>query len=276
MKTRIKHFFREIRNTIRKKSLKVEKRYRFAISTIILTVCLLFSTFFPFQYGLVFIPIFFVFSYVLVYFSIIEDIEDIEWFGLFLMPVLVTLAFYFFYFLFPARWLTRLPFTFLYGISIYAMLLCSNIFNVGKEKSLQLYRAAFSVNFFYHAIVSFFIFNFLFSLQQVFILNAVVSGVVGFILGFHLFWTIRLNIHLEQELLRFALLLTVIVMEVSTVISFLPLKVPIYALFLTASYYSLSGLIYHYLDQRLFKETIREYVIVLGFVGMITFLSLTW
>lgn len=266
--TKLKLFFR--------KSLRIEKRYRFAISTVILTSCILFSTFFSFQYALVFIPLLIVGSYILTYFSILEDIKDIEWFGLFLMPVLVTLAFYFFYFLFPARWLTRLPFILLYSVSIYAMLLSSNIFNVGVEKNLQLYRAAFSVNFFYHAIVSFFIFNFLFSLQQVFIFNALAAGVVGFVLSLHLFWTIRLDIHLEREVIRYSLILALILAELSIVISFLPLKIPIYALFLTASYYSLSGLIYHYIDQRLFKETIREYLVVLGFVGVIIILSLSW
>ncbi len=268
MITKLKHFFH--------KSLRIEKRYRFAISTVILTTGLLVSTFFPFQYGLIFIPLLFLGSYILTYFSILEGIEDIEWFSLFLMPVLVTLAFYFFYFLFPTRWLTRLPFILLYGISIYAMLLCANIFNVGVEKNLQLYRAAFSVNFFYHAIVSFFIFNFLFSLQQVFILNALVAGVVGFVLSFHLLWTIRLNIHLEREVVGYAMLLAFVLVELSIIISFLPLRIPIYALFLTASYYSLSGLIYHYIDQRLFKETIREYLVVLGFVGIIIILSLSW
>lgn len=261
---------------IKKKSGKIDKRYRFVISTVILTSIMLVSTFYSFSTGLFFIPLLLIVSYILTYFSLLEGIEHMSWFGLFLMPVFVTLSFYFFYFLFPARWLTRLPFISLYAISIYAMLLCTNIFNVGVEKNLQLYRAAFSVNFFYHAISSFFIFNLLFSFQQVFLVNSAVVGVVVFILSLHLFWTIHLNKHLDKVVLHYALLVAIVVAELAMIISFLPLKVSIYALFLTASYYSLTGLIYNYIDQRLFKETVREYTIVLIFVGIITILSLSW
>jgi len=262
--------------TVRKKSSRIEKRYRFVISATILTALVVISTFFPFNYALIFIPLLVMATYVLTYFSLLEGIEDMSRFGLFLMPVVVTIAFYFFYFLFPARWLTRIPLIVLYGISIYAMLLCSNIFNVGVEKNLQLYRAAFSINFFYHALSSFFIFNLLFSFQQIFLVNAVVVGVTGFVLGIHLFWTIKLNKHLEREILLYALLIGLILAELAAVISFVPLKIPIYSLFLTACYYSLSGLLYNYIDQRLFKETVREYATVLVFVCIITILSLSW
>lgn len=261
---------------IEKKAFRIEKRFRFVIATVILSLVMLVATFFLFNQWFVFVPLLLLTSYAFTYFSVLEGIEDIEWFGLFLMPVLVTIAFYFFYFLFPARWLTRLPFILLYAISIYAMLLCSNIFNVGVEKNLQLYRAAFSVNFFYHALISFFIFNIVFSFQQIFLMNAVIVGVVGFILALQLLWTIRLNRHFEREIQLYAFLVAGIIGELAIVLSFLPLKVAIYALFLTASYYSLSGLIYNYIDQRLFKETVREYIIVLVFVGIITILSLSW
>lgn len=275
MKTLTDLFNKAIR-LIRKKSLRIEKRYRFVITTVILSLVMVFATFPLFQYWFIFVPLLFLTCYALTYFSILEDVEGVEWFGLFLMPVIITISFYFFYFLFPARWLTRLPFIGLYAISIYAILLCSNIFNVGVEKNLQLYRAAFSVNFFYHALSTFFIFNILFSFQQIFLVNAVVMGIMSFILSLQFFWTIRLNKHLDTEIKQYAFLVAGVLMQLAIIISFLPLKTAIYALFLTASYYSLSGLIYNYMDQRLFKETIREYFIVLIFVGIITTLSLSW
>lgn len=261
---------------VRKRSGRIEKRFRFVLTSLVLTALILISTFFPFTASIVFIPLLFLVAYLLTYFCLLEGIEGMSWFGLFVMPIMVTIAFYFFYFLFPARWLTRLPFAALYAISIYAMLLCSNIFNVGVEKSLQLYRAAFSINFFYHAVITFFIFNLIFSLQQIFLINAVLVGVVGSVLSLHLFWTIKLNKHLEPEILRYALLTGGVLTELAIAVSFLPLKISIYALFLTAGYYSLSGLMYNYIDQRLFKETIREYVIVFIFVTVITLLSLSW
>jgi hypothetical protein len=192
------------------------------------------------------------------------------------MPELVTIAFYFVYYLFPGRWLTRIPFSIIYGISIYAVLLCSNIFNVGAEKSLGLYRAAFSINFFYHTIVSFLIFNLIFSLKQIFLVNMLVAGIVGFIFALHLYWTIRLKKYIETEALHFSLITGLVLSELAVIVSFVPLKTPIYSLFLTSSYYSLVGLSYSHIDQRLFKETVREYVSVFIFVLIITILSISF
>ena len=76
-----------------------------------------------------------------------------------------------FYFLFPTRWITRIPFIIFYSISVYAMFLVSNIFNVGVEKSLQLYRAAFSVNYFYQSLMVFLFANLILSLKLNFFLG---------------------------------------------------------------------------------------------------------
>ena len=146
-----------------KRALKISKRFRFVISAMIMSVIMLISTTFYFDKALFFIPILITFSYFLTYFSLLEGIEKLEWFTLFFMEVFVSVAFYLVFFLLPSRWVTRLPFVTFYAISLYAMLLCSNIFNVGVEKSLQLYRAAFSVNFFYQSIILFLTLNAVFS-----------------------------------------------------------------------------------------------------------------
>ena len=135
--------------------LKVEKRVRFVSASVLLTAYLLFTTFFSFDFMWVFVPVGLILAYGLTYLAIIEDIEKVEWGTLFIMPVLFTAMCYSFYFLFPVRWLTRIPFLFIYSVSIYALFLTSNIFNVGVEKSLRLYKAAFSVNYFFQ---TFFVF----------------------------------------------------------------------------------------------------------------------
>lgn len=259
-----------------KKILKIEKRIRFVISAILLTACLFLSTLYFFDKAIIFIPILIVVCYGLTYFAVLEGIEKIEWLTLFLIPILLTVAFYLFYFLFPARWLTRLPFLIVYAVSIYGVLLCSNIFNVGVEKNLQLYRAAFSINFFYHTFIAFLVFNLILALRQNFLINAILVGGMSFILSLHLFWVIKLNQHLEKENLIYALFVALILAQLTIVLSFIPLNNSIFGLVLTASYYSSSGLTYSFLDQRLFKETIREYLIVLGFVFLIALLSINW
>ena len=259
-----------------KRANKIDKRLRLVISVLILGLLMLTSTFFNFDKVIFFIPIFIVSTYFLSYFSLLEDIKKIGWFGLFLMPELITIFFYLFYFLFPGRWLTRLPFIFIYEISIYAVLLCSNIFNVGVEKNLQLYRAAFSINFFYQAFTLFLFFNVFFSFKYNFIVNVIGAGMSSFLLSLQLFWTIRLNQYLEKDVITYSLFTALLIMEATMVASFVPLKTPIYALFLTATYYSVAGMIHHHIDEKLFKETIREYVSVFIFVLVITLLSLSW
>lgn len=259
-----------------KRAIKIEKRIRLVISVLILSSLLLFSTFFYFDKALYFIPILLFSSFVVCYFALLEDIYKMEWFGLFLMPIALTVFFYIFYFLFPGRWLTRLPFIFIYGISLYAILLCSNIFNVGVEKSLRLYRAAFSINFFYQSFLVFIVFNILFSLKELFLINMIVVGGAAFVLSLQLFWTIKLDQNLSKEIINYSLFMTILLTELSLVISFIPLRSTLAALFLTASYYSLGGVIYNYIDQKLFKETIREYIFVWIFVLIITLLSISW
>jgi hypothetical protein len=237
---------------------------------------MLFSTFFLFDKVWIFIPIFIVITYVLTYFSIIEEIEKSELLTLFIVPILFTISYYFFYFLFPIRWLTRLPFITIYGVSIYAILLTSNILNVGVEKSLQLFRAAFSVNYFYQTVIVFLFSNILFSFRGSYITNALAAGTVIFPLSLQLYWSVKLNLEIEKQLILYSFLTATVISQVAMIVSFVPFKPSISGLILTSSYYSLSGLINSYLDDRLFKQTIREYLFVLGFVILVALLTINW
>jgi len=255
---------------------RIEKRTRFIMSTVFLTALLLISTFFFFDKAWLFIPIFIIAAYCATYFAVAEGIEKNEWVTLFFMPVMVTVSFYLFYFLFPVRWLTRIPFIMFYAISIYAMFLVSNIFNVGVEKSLQLYRAAFSVNYFYQSLVVFLFSNLILSLK----LNFITSGLLFFILGSsvatHLFWSIKLEPFWDKQVISFGLLVGLIMWQIGLITSFIPLQSSVMALLLSAIFYSIGGLIYLHLDSRLFKETVREYVFVLIFVIIIVIFTISW
>lgn len=265
-----------LRHFLEKKTIRIDKRIRLVISVLVLGFLMLFSTFFNFDKAIFFIPFFIISTYLFSYFSFLKGIKKFSWFGLFLMPVLITLFFYLFYFLFPGRWLTRIPFIFIYEVSIYAVLLCSNIFNVGVEKNLQLYRAAFSINFFYQAVVSFLFYNVLFSFKYNFLINIIGAGISSFLLSLQLFWSIRLDRHLDKDVLSYSFFTALIMMEIASIVSFVPARTAVYALFLTATYYSLTGIIHHHIDEKLFAETIREYLSVWIFVLIITLLSLSW
>jgi len=256
--------------------LKIEKRFRFVISTLILSLTILISTFFLFDKAWLFIPILAVIAYLLTYFSIIEEIEKSELLTLFIVPIFFTISYYLFYFLFPIRWLTRVPFVVIYSFSIYAILLTSNILNVGVEKSLQLYRAAFSVNYFYQSVIVFLFSNILFSFRGSYFTNAIVMGIAVFPLSLQLYWSVKLNLNIERELLLYSLLTAIIISQLAVIVSFVPFKPSISGLIITSSYYSLAGLINAHLDDRLFEQTIKEYSFVLAFVILIAILTLSW
>lgn len=268
--------FNFLSNKITPFSLKIEKRVRFVISALILSLLLLISTFFFFDKAIFFIPLFILVTYFLTYFSVLEGIDKSEWIMLFLIPVIFSVAFYLFYFLFPVRWLTRLPFIVIYAVAIYAILLTSNIFNVGVEKSLQLYRAAFSINYFFQTIIIFLIANILFSARENFMINALLIGASVFPISFQLYWTIKLNLELERDLFLYAFLTAFVLAQIVLVLSFVPFKPSIMALVVTASYYSISGLVTAFIDTRLFKQTVREYLILLGIVVAIALLTINW
>jgi len=259
-----------------KRALRIEKRVRLVISVILLLLLMLFASFFNLGQAVYFLPLILLLAYFFTYFSLLEGIKKMSWYGLFLMPVVTSLSFFLFYYLFPVRWLTRLPFLIIYGVSLYAVILCSNIFNVGVEKSLGLYRAAFSINFFFQTLLTFFAFIFMASLKQFFWINFLGGGVISFFLSWQLFWTIKLDKKLDKGLLGYSALISLILGELALFCSFIPFQSTTFAIFLTSVYYSLVGLSYSFIDQKLFKETIREYLLVLVFVFVIAVLSLSW
>jgi len=255
---------------------RIEKRIRIVISASLLTLMMFSSTFVFFDNGwFIFIPLFIVVTYILTFFAVLEGVNNIEWITLFIVPLCISIVFYCLFFLFPSRWITRIPFITMYGLTIYATLLCSNIFNVGVEKSLQLYRAAFSVNYFIHAFILFLTINVLLSFKFNFIINAVLTYGIIYTMAIQLLWTVKLRPNIERVTHYYAIFIALLVTELMVFLSFVPIQTSIYALFIAAIYYSLAGLIFNYYDQRLFKQTIREYVFVLIFVCIIVFLTLT-
>lgn len=256
--------------------IRIEKRMRFVISTVALTLVLLVSTFFYYDAAILFIPLLIVATYLATFFALYEDIEKIEWFMLFLMPIAISVSWYLFYFLFPGRWLTRVPFIISYAVSMYAVLLSSNIFNVGVEKNLQLYRAGFSVNYFFQTVVFFLLSSVIASFRWGFLANSLVFSFISALLSLQLYWSIRLDLHIRREVRFYAAITTYIIGQGACILSFLPLPTSMYALAMAVLYYCVAGLTYHTIDERLFGHTVREYVSILIIIFLLLFLSLNW
>jgi len=254
----------------------IRKRRRFILATIFLTVMMTCATFFGFQNLPFVVPILIVAVYGATFFAILEGITEAEWLLLFIHPIGFTLGFYLFYFFLPGRWLTRLPFAVLYSISIYAILLSQNIFNVGVEKSLQLFRAASSVNFLYLTITLFISLSLLFSFHLNFLVNGLVTVLLAFPVALHFFWSTDPQANLEIDIVKLSTCVACILGEVAILFSFVPINSAMFALLITSLFYCLSGLLQANMQGRLFQTVIREYLFVLSFIGVIVFLSLQW
>ncbi|HRN69808.1 MAG TPA: hypothetical protein PLS49_01375 [Candidatus Woesebacteria bacterium] len=255
----------------------IPKRIRVVICTAIMTLTLLVSSFFPFSewwwfFGILLIII----AYLTTYIAVFEGIDGVEWYMLFIMPIFLTIALYIFYSLLPVRWLTRIPFLFLFGLTYYATLLASNILNIGVDKSLQLYRAAFSVNYLIQVFIVFLLTQVSLTFKLSFILNGLILFVIGIILSLQLYWSVNPEATFNKKLILYGVGMGIILLEIAVAVSFIPFKTNVAALIYTALYYSLNGVVYHYLDGRLFKNTIREYAFVSIFVFFIALLTLNW
>jgi len=257
--------------------LFIPKRIRIVISTVFMVGVLIISTFFGFAETFhIFVPLIILFSFLSTYFAIFEGVDGVEWYMLFIAPIFLALALYFSYTLFPVRWLTRLPFIILFSLGYYGLLLTMNIFNVGVTKSLQLYRAAFSINYIAQTFIMFLSSLVVVSFRLPLIYSGFALSAVAFVLSLQLFWSVSLDKKISAQLIKYSLVLSISVLQLSWLVTFLPLDLNVSALILTGLYYSLAGLLYHQLSDRLFKNIVREYLFVLIFIFLIAILTLRY
>lgn len=255
---------------------RIEKRQRFILATALLAIIYTSATSFSIESAIFLIPIIVLVVYAMTFISILEGITRHEWLMLFIVPIYFSVVFYLFYFFVPQRWLTRIPFVTIYAIGIYAIMLSQNIFNVGVSKSLQLYRAAHSVNYLVLTICSFLAYSLVISLRLNFVLNFLIITALTFPLALHMLWSVQPKDYVSKNILMFTILISLLLGQASAVLSFMPLNQSIFSLGLTAGFYSLVGLFQLNIQGALFKERIREYIFVVGFAALIIILTINW
>ncbi len=260
----------------RKFFMKIGKRQRFILATFLLAIYYMCATFFSIERAFIIIPILALGVYVLTYGALLEGIHKHERIMLFIPTIYFSIVLYLFYFFVPQRWLTRLPFITIYIVSTYALLLCQNIFNVGVSKSIQLFRAAFSVNYLFLTICSFLAYSLIASLRLHSVYNGLLIVLVSFPLVVHMLWSVDPTDIVEAERVRNSALISLVLGEVGLILSFMPVNQSIFALTLTSLFYALTGIIQLHMQDVLFKERVREYVFVLGSAIVVLFLTLAW
>lgn len=196
----------------------------------------------------------------LVIWSLREALGGIRWLTTIILPSLLTAAVGLFYFLLPSTWFSRLPIGIAFAVGMYALLLTENIFSVAAIRTIQLFRAASAVGFLLTLLIAFLLYDTIFSFRLSFWMNSLLVSPLSALLFFHGFWSVNLEEKLSKKLLSYSLAFALILAELALVISFLPLTVAMSSLVLTTGVYVLLGLTQAHLSERLFRQTIYEYL----------------
>ena len=193
-----------------------------------------------------------------------------------ILPIFFTVGVGLFWFLLPSTILARLPIIVFYGFGIYALSLTMNVFTVSAVRTIALLRAARGVGFVLTLITLFLIYNAILSLKMPFWGSAPLIAVLSFPLLLQGFWTIPLDRKITSELVVLSGISSLVVGEIALSLFFWPTTLVVGSIFLTIAVYVLLGLGQARLEQRLFSQTVREYLLVgvLVFIGM--FFSTHW
>lgn len=272
------HFVKRVTKPRLRKHLifTLDKRQRFAIQTLILTTGILCTQLIWEDYRFVMVGILASVSYILSAWSLSEDIQGIEWLLLFILPVLFTASVSLFYFLLPGRWIIRLTITVVFAVGMYAALLVENIYNVAVFRSIQLLRAAQSVGLLITLAVVFLSTTILFSIRVPYWMNVLILSPVIFMLALQSLWSSRLDTVLSKQLIVYSAIVAVGVGEMAGVLSFWPVQLSTASLFITACYYTLVGITQQYFLERLFNNTIKEYIYAFFFSLLVLLITTKW
>ena len=106
--------------------------------------------------------------------------------------------------------------------------------------------------------------------------NVLLIGIISFFLIIDSLWAMELTARISGRVGRVSIALTVVLMELSWILSFWPVSTTLIALFLTTCFYGLVGMGQQYLTERLYKKTIIEFLGVVSIVFSILILATRW
>ena len=254
----------------------LSKRRKFVFASILLSVGLLVTQLVDQEWRYAVIAAISILSGGLTIWALVQDLKGSGWFLAPILPILYPAAVALFYFLLPEKVVTRAVILVLFGIGMYAIFLTENIFVVASLRTIQLARAAQAVGFLFTLLIAFFLFDSIFSFKWAAWWNAGLVVATSFPLLLHGVWSIDLYETLKKRLVLYASGLTLGMGQLALMISFWPVSIVVASLFLVTAMYVSLGLVQHQLGERLFQQTIREYVQVGAIVLIVTFLAAHW
>ncbi|MBP9699863.1 hypothetical protein KBD71_01120 [Candidatus Woesebacteria bacterium] len=254
----------------------MRKRERFIISSILLAFGLLATQFVSSDIRPIAIVLFFIASYLTSAWALNKTLNGLEWLTVVPFPAFYSLSVSLFYFLLPSNIISRVAILLLFGVGMYALYLASNIFSVGKVKTIQLLRAAHAVGSLFLFLLCLFFFNFVLSLGLSPLLNGLSIGAFVFLPILCGIWSIELLPSLSSRVIGTTVFLSLALGEIGVALSLLPIGLWASSLYLTAILYVGYGIIQNYFIGRLFAKTLQEYIWLVLFVSTSLLVLLEW
>lgn len=250
------------------KLVNLNKRQKFVMAVLILTVGVFMSEHFTGLRLMVASLTLAIATDLLLLIILRKDIKGTFFFPILILPFFFTLAFPFFYALVPERLLSRLIIALIYAFGLYSLFLTQNIFAVSGIRTINLLRSARIVAFVITLLVFYFLVNFIFSLRLPVLLTPLAIFPLSFFMNIQSLWTYALDTSQVKAIALFSLIISVCILQLSYVLVLWPVNASIYSLFLTGIFYTYSGLCHAWLERRLFKGILWEYVWV-GFISVL-------
>lgn len=259
-----------------RRSRWLSKRAKFVLSALLLTVAVGGTQLVSVDWRYWVILLLGLVSYGLSAWALSDDLKGIEWLTLLVPPTLYTMAVSLFYFLLPDSWLSRLFVLGTYGLGMYAWHLTENIFSVAAMRTIQLLRAANAVGFLLTLVTGFFLWGTVFSFRWPFWVNGLLVGVISWALLVSGLWSVTLENKLNRMVRLGSLTGALVMGELGMGISLWPVSVAVASLMMVGGFYVILGLLQYYLQGRLFKNTINEYVGAGIVIWVVAWIASSW
>lgn len=247
----------------------MRRREKFIIVTLLLALALLAVQMFPLEWRYAAIAGLVLLTYLFSSWALADDLQFYERLTIIPLPTMFAVAVGLFYFLLPTGNLSRLTILLLFGVGLYALYLTANIYSVAKGRTIQLLYAAHAVGLFFTLLTSLLLTNTVFSLKLPFYWNGLLLAVIHWPLIFMSLWSVNLEDYIDRDLIDYSIMGAVFLAEFGMLMSFLPVPVWNSSLFITGLMYLILGLLNSFLEGRLFRNTINEYIWVGVFLGLL-------
>lgn len=254
----------------------MSKRRKFIVSSLILSLGFIFIQFLDVRFRFIAIALLSLATLGLTAWSLYEGLGKNATLLTLVLPAMFTAGVGIFWFLLPVSVFTRIPIIIFYGVGIYILCLTSNIYSVAAIRTIALLRAARGVGFVLTLVTSFLVFDAILSLRTIMPVSALSVAVLSFPLFLQGLWTVSLETKLPKEIIQYSLISSLVMGEIAICLHFWPVTVVVGSLFLTVAIYMLLGLGQAKVEGRLFTQTIREYLLVVGLVFIGMFIATHW